>query len=475
MGKKNHKFKIALKYLIFLSLGVFQSKYSNAISNKEFYHFEKESLIIPESVSKGTLFTYSNGLKLIVIPEYKSSFATIHFMVDAGSNRETKQTAGLAHFFEHMAFRKSKMTPEGNFDRTVKAVGGKSNAFTYKNFVTYFVDFPAPAIDMILQSTSHLLQNVELTEPYFSIEKGAVLSERKLSIDNNALSRAEEKLNVLTERETFNEWPLIGHNLNIQNYKIKEAEDFFNKFYTPSNTIIVIGGPFSPKEAAKKVSTYFSSWKKKPDIPHQEIPQNYYNRDYGKRFVCKDSNISDIYYEIVYPSNQVSIKDYTYFQILKHLLYHNKKESFYDKLYDDNYANNFLFYKDLSNQKVKLGNYYARFYIGNGKSFDEAKILWEKYLVKIANNPITKNEKQKILDKFSKSNAIDAEKLSTFVEQVKINQFLFNDFSIEFEQKKIIEELDYNDFSFWIKENLNINKSYIKVIDYDKNESLNCR
>ena len=64
MGKKNHKFKIALKYLIFLSLGVFQSKYSNAISNKGFYHFEKESLIIPESVSKGTLFTYSNGINL---------------------------------------------------------------------------------------------------------------------------------------------------------------------------------------------------------------------------------------------------------------------------------------------------------------------------------------------------------------------------------------------------------------------------
>ena len=104
-----------------------------------------------------------------------------------------------------------------NFDKIIKAIGGKSNGFTYKGFVTYIFDFPASALDIMLKSTSHMIQNVDLKEPYFSIEKGAILSERRQKIDNNPDNKFEEKLNEFSEKDFIS---LFGTEETINNFKI---------------------------------------------------------------------------------------------------------------------------------------------------------------------------------------------------------------------------------------------------------------
>ena len=447
----------------------------NSVFAKQFdplYKMDKENLIFPESASKATLYSYSNGLKLIVIPEFKSSFTTMHFMIDAGSNRETKNLAGLSHFFEHMVFRKSKNTPEGNFDKIIKAVGGKSNAFTYNGFVTYFFDFPASALDIMLKSSSHMIQNVELKEPYFSIEKGAILSERRQKIDNNPDNKFEEKLNEFSEKDFIS---LFGTEETINNFKISDAENFFDNYYTPSNTLIIIGGPFKPEFIAEKISRNFSSWKKKDDIPHAIVSFDSFIKEKSKLIKCVDSSITSDYFEMIYPSNQISLKDYTYFEILSHILYNDSKESYIDELYNSYYSNYFSFSKNIHYQKNNIGSYYLKFYMDKNKIENDIVNLFDKYIKNISKEKITEREKRKLIDSYIKSNALSSEKISNLVEYVKLNQFFYNDFSIYFEKLKLIENLNYNDFSKWIDETFINNKRYYKLAKKSENESFNCK
>ena len=67
------------------------------------------------------------------------------------------------------------------------------------------------------------------------------------------------------------------------------------------------------------------------------------------------------------------------------------------------------------------------------------------------------------------------EKISNLVEYVKLNQFFYNDFSIYFEKLKLIENLNYNDFSKWIDETFINNKRYYKLAKKSENESFNCK
>lgn len=45
-------------------------------------------------------------MKVLILPDSRNPLATLRVKLDAGSNREKLGTTGLAHFFEHMMFRK---------------------------------------------------------------------------------------------------------------------------------------------------------------------------------------------------------------------------------------------------------------------------------------------------------------------------------------------------------------------------------
>ena len=60
---------------------------------------------------KTNIYTLDNGLKVILVDTQAFPSVTTLLLVGAGSRYETEKNNGVAHFFEHMAFKGSKKYP----------------------------------------------------------------------------------------------------------------------------------------------------------------------------------------------------------------------------------------------------------------------------------------------------------------------------------------------------------------------------
>ena len=320
-----HRFLFKLFYLysiLFISFYAFAKKENQDSLGMNF---------IPNSNLRAYNYVLPNSLRLVVIPDYRNTIATFNMILDAGSDIEVKNETGLAHFFEHMMFRKTIGTPEGNYDKVLNSVGGSGNAGTNDSFVTFYSSFPGPALETMLKLEAARFQNLDITEPYYSIEKGAVISERKLRVENDPLSRSNELIRAITERGTPMEWMTIGAKKDVENMSIDAAKIFYKNFYTPDNTLMIVGGPFDPKNVATLVQKYFGDWKGKLNIQHSKLPSDYFTRDLGKRFICS-APVFTKKYRIVYPSNNSNMKSIVYSLIFQSLLDDNINGTFERRL-----------------------------------------------------------------------------------------------------------------------------------------------
>lgn len=416
------------------------------------------SPIIPGSTIKAYKYQYSNGLKLIVVPDKRNPVATIHFILDAGSNREKKGTTGLAHFFEHMMFRKTEGIPEGNYDKTLNSVGGSGNAGTSDSFVTFYSTFPGPAIESMLKLEAARFKHLDITDPYYSIEKGAVISERKLRVENDPMSRSNEFLRAITERNTPMEWMTIGAKQDVENMSIDAAKTFYKNFYTPDNTLMVIGGPFEPKNVANLVQKYFSDWKGNVKIQHEKLPSDYYTRDLGKKFICS-APIFTKKYRMVYPSENSNMKTIIYSLIFQSLLDDNINGTFERRLVKEILSTDFNFYKVYwQNQSNPL---IVNFSLSKNQKFEPVQKFWQKGVEEVLKKSITDKIRRQILKQLAVSNAETAEKMTGLANTILDNTFFLNDFNASGQAEKIVKTATTENFRQWVKENLNANKYFI--------------
>mgnify|MGYP000682742803 CR=1 FL=1 len=80
---------------------------------------------------KSEIYTLENGLPVLLIDTESFPTVTTMILVGAGSRYENIKNNGIAHFFEHMAFKGSKRYPTSfDISSTIEGIGGVFNAFT---------------------------------------------------------------------------------------------------------------------------------------------------------------------------------------------------------------------------------------------------------------------------------------------------------------------------------------------------------
>lgn len=443
--------------IIYLGISTF-----DAFANKNEPKYENSFPVIPGSAIKAHFYRFSNGLQLYIIPDKRNPVANIQFILDAGSNREHPGTTGLAHFFEHMMFRKSIGAPEGNYDRVLNSVGGFGNAGTSDSFVTYYATFPGPAIETMLKLEANRFTNLDITDPYFSIEKGAVISERKLRVENDPFTRSSELLRSITERSTSLEWLPIGSKSDVENMSIQSAKLFYKNFYTPDNTTLFIGGPFEHKQIADLVQKYFGAWTGRLSTSHNPFPSDYLTRDLGKKFICSTDILSKKY-KLTYPSLSLNtsnnIQDMVYINIFKALLDDHPNGSFERRIFKEKLATDFNFYKIYwQNQS---NPYIANFSLTSEQKIEPAIQFWENAILEVANKQISEKIRKQILKQLAVSNAETAEKMTNLVSTLFESAFFLKNVNANSQIEKLVKTTTTESFRKWISENLSSKKNYL--------------
>ncbi len=221
---------------------------------------------------KATETTLPNGLRVIIVPTGFPNIVSIQIPVQTGSRNEVEPgKSGFAHFFEHMMFRGTpKYSPE-KFTEIMTRAGARNNATTNNDRTLYYATFAKDDLEQIIELMGDNFQNLSYTEPEFKTEAKAVLGEY-----NKNASEPFFRLDELTRKTTFGTHT-YGHTTmgfieDIENMpnQFEYAKQFFDRWYRPEYTAIVIAGDVTPEQVLPLIQKHWGSWKRgtyKANIP----------------------------------------------------------------------------------------------------------------------------------------------------------------------------------------------------------------
>jgi zinc protease len=222
---------------------------------------QKESKLFPYNY---TIDDLQNGLRIVTIPTGFPNMVALYIVVQTGSRNEVEPgKSGYAHLFEHLMFRGSEnYTPEQR-DLIMKRAGADTNASTNSDRTTYYAVFSKEDLDPVLKVEADRFQRLKYPEAGYKTESLAVLGEY-----NKNSADPTEKLDEVLHETAFTKHTYghttMGYLKDIQdmpnqyNYSLQ----FYNRFYRPEYTTIVLAGDVDRAQAVELAKKYFGEWKR---------------------------------------------------------------------------------------------------------------------------------------------------------------------------------------------------------------------
>jgi len=276
---------------------------------------------LKEFEKKITEFTLPNGLHFIICERHEAPVVSFHTYVDAGSVDDPKGQTGIAHMFEHMAFKgtsaigsvdwpaekKAIDEVEAIYDQLdaeqnkgakadqekintiraeLKAAMDRANALVQPNAYTsliesnggvgmnaqtgldateYFYSLPSNRIELWF-----MLESQRFLDPVFREfykERDVVMEEYRMRVE----SSPQGKLLQAFLATAFEAHPYrvmgTGWPSDIEHLRSEDASRFFKTYYVPSNITMAIVGDVNPADAKRMAEKYFGPLQKRPMPP----------------------------------------------------------------------------------------------------------------------------------------------------------------------------------------------------------------
>jgi len=206
-------------------------------------------------------FTLDNGLRVIVHHDKSTPIVAMNIIYNVGSRNESPERTGFAHLFEHLMFGGSVNIPR--YDEPLERVGGENNAFTNNDFTNYYLTLPGHNLETAFWLESDRMLNLAFSEKSFDVQRNVVVEEFRQNYLNQPYGDAWLLLRPLCYKVHPYRWATIGIDpSHIEEASMDEVRDFYQRFYNPSNAIMVIAGNVNLQEIKALAEKWFGKIEK---------------------------------------------------------------------------------------------------------------------------------------------------------------------------------------------------------------------
>ncbi len=278
-----------------------------------------------------TVKKLDNGLTVVICERPEAPVFSFYTHVDAGSVQDPLGETGLAHMFEHMAFKgtdkigttdyptekvalekveqayaayiaerdkpvgrdeqklkelqkawmdavadANKFVKPNEFPQIVENNGGEDlNANTTDDETNYFYSFPENRLELWAYLESERFLHPVMRE--FYKERNVVIEERRMRVDSNPIGRLLEQFTTAAFQAHPYHRPTIGWISDLNSFSATDAKQFFDKYYIPSNMVVTVVGDVKASETMPIVEKYFGRIPSRPKPDERtttEPPQN---------------------------------------------------------------------------------------------------------------------------------------------------------------------------------------------------------
>jgi predicted Zn-dependent peptidase len=278
-----------------------------------------------------TVKRLANGLTVVICERPEAPVFSFYTHVDAGSAQDPLGETGLAHMFEHMAFKGTdkigtknypaekvalgkvetayaayiaerdkrldrndekvkelqkawqdalknadQYTIPNQFPQIIESNGGEGlNADTDDDETNYFYSLPANRLELWAYLESERFLHPVMRQ--FYDERNVVIEERRMRVDSNPIGRLLEQFVTAAFQASQYHRPTIGWMSDLNTFSATDALQFFHKYYIASNMVVVLVGDVTPEKAMPIIQEYFGRLPALPKPDERvtaEPPQN---------------------------------------------------------------------------------------------------------------------------------------------------------------------------------------------------------
>jgi predicted Zn-dependent peptidase len=278
-----------------------------------------------------TVKKLDNGLTVVICERPEAPVFSFFTHVDAGSVQDPLGQTGLAHMFEHMAFKGTdkigtkdyaaekvalekveqtyaayiaardkpvgrdekklkdlekawrdavaeadKYVKPNEFPQIVEINGGEDlNANTSDDETNYFYSFPENRLELWAYLESERFLHPVMRE--FYKERNVVIEERRMRVDSNPIGRLLEQFTTAAFQAHEYHRPTIGWMSDLNSFSAMDAKKFFDEYYIPSNMVVTVVGDVKASETMPIIEKYFGRIPSRPQPDERtttEPPQN---------------------------------------------------------------------------------------------------------------------------------------------------------------------------------------------------------
>lgn len=204
-----------------------------------------------ESVAVTVERTLPNGMKVLVREDRRAPTVVHLVLYRIGAVDELNGLTGISHVLEHMMFKGTKTLAVGEFSRRVAERGGRENAFTSRDYTGYFQQIHRSHLAEMMKLEADRMANLVVEDQEFAREIKVVMEERRWRTEDRAQSLVYEQLMATAFTASPYRRPVVGWMSDLESMTAADIRDWYRRWYTPSNAILVVAGDVSADEVWK--------------------------------------------------------------------------------------------------------------------------------------------------------------------------------------------------------------------------------
>jgi len=217
-----------------------------------------------------------NGIRLLHVPS-ASAISHACIIINSGSRDEPENKAGLAHFIEHLIFKRTEKRSTNQILNRLESVGADLNAYTTKEYTCIHASFLNPYLDRTLDLFNDIVFHSTFPDEEMDKEKSVILDEISSYLD-----QPEEAIN-----DDFEDMLFAGHALgnnilgtteSVQNFTREDVINFRKANYRTNEIVVAVLGNYTLNSVVNKGRKYFADVEEnnpvKKRIKPRILPQN---------------------------------------------------------------------------------------------------------------------------------------------------------------------------------------------------------
>ncbi|TAG52422.1 MAG: insulinase family protein [Cytophagales bacterium] len=204
-----------------------------------------------------SIHTFENGIKWVHKQVKNTKIAHCGIMLDIGSRDELAHQQGIAHFWEHMAFKGTTTKSANYILNRIDNLGGELNAYTTKEKICFHASLLDKHFEKAIELLTDITFNSTFPEKEIEKERMVILEEMKMYADDPEDAIQDEFEQVIFGDSSMGN-NILGTVKSVSKFSQKDFKEFIASNLDTSRLVVSTVGSFSDKSKLKIMDKYLN-------------------------------------------------------------------------------------------------------------------------------------------------------------------------------------------------------------------------